>query len=184
MSRPIGNRIRNSREEHGLSLSELAEKTDCPEELLEKMEQGAVEPELGDLVRISRVLGVSLGEFMDEILTPDPYIVRESELAAEVAQDAKSAFHQQYYSLGKGKAGRRMEPFYIILGPCPRELKSSQHHGEEFIVVVSGTVILQYGQSSFELGPGDSAYYNSDAPHTVCAAGEKAVIYAVMHVSD
>lgn len=184
MSKPVGIRIRDNREDKGLSLEELAEKADCPVERLEKMEQGGLEPQLGDLVRFSRVLGVSLRTFMDDILTPDPYIVREAELAEEVAGDTQPHVSQRYYSLGKGKAGRKMEPFYIILGSCPQELKSSKHDGEEFIIVVSGRVKLQYGQGSYELGPGDSVYYNSDAPHSVCAVGEKAVIYAVMHVSE
>lgn len=184
MTKPIGNRIRDCREDAGVSLRELAEKADCPQELLEQFEAGTADPELGDLVRMARVLGVPVRTFMDDILCPDPYIVREAELAGEMAATARPATLQNYYSLGKGKAGRRMEPFFIILGPCPEQMPSSLHDGEEFIVVMSGTVRLQYGQASHELGPGDSAYYSSDAPHSVCAVGEKATIYAVMHVPE
>ncbi len=184
MSKPIGNRVKSCREDSGFSLQELAEKADCPEELLQQIEQDDVEPQLGELVRFSRILNVPLRTFMDDILSPDPYIVRGSELAADVAEDEQAPSSQRYYSLGKGKAGRSMEPFYIVLGPCPRELKHSTHDGEEFIIVVTGTVLLQYGRNSYELGPGDCVYYNSDMPHSVCAAGEKATIYAVMYVED
>ncbi len=184
MSKPVGRRIKSCREESGISLQELADKADCPEALLQQIEQEDIEPQLGLLVRFSRILNVPVRTFMDDILTPDPYILRQAELAEEVAKDSQSTAMQRYYSLGKGKAGRRMEPFYIVLGPCPQEVRSSMHDGEEFIIVVSGKVLMQYGRNNYELEPGDCVYYNSDMPHTICAAEDKATIYAVMYVAD
>jgi quercetin dioxygenase-like cupin family protein len=57
----------------------------------------------------------------------------------------------------------------------------SVHEGEEFIFVLSGTVLLEIGKESFELEPGDSAYYLSTTPHFITAKADKATILAVIY---
>ncbi len=48
--------------------------------------------------------------------------------------------------------------------------------------MLSGEVELQYGKDTFNLGPGDSAYYSSDVAHRIVALNEeKAEIFAVIY---
>ena len=62
-------------------------------------------------------------------------------------------------------------------------MELSSHEGEEFIIVVSGEVVLRYGQNTYQLREGDSMYYNSVVPHQVVAAnGAPASIYAVVYM--
>ena len=88
-----------------------------------------------------------------------------------------------FHSLGKGKIDRHMEPFFIdVLPQPPGQVKVSQHDGEEFIVVMSGEIELQYGGDTYVLKPGDSVYYGSDMPHRVVALNDrKAQIIAVIY---
>jgi quercetin dioxygenase-like cupin family protein len=76
-----------------------------------------------------------------------------------------------------------MEPFFIRLEPSSAdEDLFSSHEGEEFLVVVSGSIEVIYGQEGYELQPGDSIYYNSAVPHSVACRGEQAAeIYAVLY---
>jgi quercetin dioxygenase-like cupin family protein len=76
-----------------------------------------------------------------------------------------------------------MEPFFIEIAPEPNEDRQlSSHQGEEFIVVVSGSILVRYGNEEHVLEQGDSIYYNSIVPHYVGAAGDdKAEIYAVIY---
>ncbi|MDR0843521.1 MAG: cupin domain-containing protein, partial [Acidobacteriota bacterium] len=117
----------------------------------------------------------------------DPIIVRAGERAgARVSHKAGAAGGFEYFPLGRGKTDRHMEPFYIeIAGDAPAQV--STHEGEEFIVVISGEVVLEYGgvtgeaDESMTLQTGDSAYYNSVVPHTLKAVGDKpASIYAIV----
>jgi quercetin dioxygenase-like cupin family protein len=61
------------------------------------------------------------------------------------------------------------------------EKEISVHEGEEFIFVLDGVVMLEIGEDSFELEPGDTAYYLSTTPHHIAAKSGKATIIAVMY---
>jgi quercetin dioxygenase-like cupin family protein len=57
----------------------------------------------------------------------------------------------------------------------------SVHDGEEFIYVLDGTIVLNIGEDTFDLSPGDSAYYLSTTPHLVASKKGKATIIAVLY---
>ncbi len=182
----LGNRIQCFRERLGLSPEELAAKAGVSVATIMAIESGEADPILGVRIKLARALGQRLGTFMDDISSPDPVVVR-----AEDRQPVAQPTHTQadackpavcYFSLGKGKTNRAMEPFFIEFAVCePADLSS--HEGEEFIVCVSGTVAIEHGGKSFELKPGDSIYYDAVVPHRVFAQGDKpASIYAVVFV--
>ena len=79
-----------------------------------------------------------------------------------------------------------MEPFFIeILPEHDEERRLSSHEGEEFIVVVCGTIEVIYGTETHILETGDSIYYNSVVPHYVSSAnGKEASIYAVLYLPE
>jgi transcriptional regulator with XRE-family HTH domain len=181
----IGSRIKNFRERKGWTREELAEKTTLDAAFITSVEEGEVNPALGIMVKIARALGTRLGTFMDDEITSDPLIVRLAERKEETVAHASGAASPDmtYYHLGRGKADRSMEPFFITLEPTTEPQDLSSHEGEEFIVVVSGEVSLVYGNEEHILGPGDSMYYNSVVPHYVGAHGDApAQIYAVVYV--
>lgn len=180
----IGSRIKSFREERGLSLEDMADRSGLDKALIEAIEAGKAAPAVGPLVKIARVLGCRLGTLLDDVQSKDPHIVRRKEREEEFSLQlaAGEGRTQTYYSLGKGKSDRHMEPMYIELAPENNEELSS-HEGEEFIVVVSGKVQLVYGKQVYELEAGDSMYYNSIVPHHVgCAGDDKAAIFAVIYV--
>lgn len=181
----IGSRIKNFRERKGWTTEELAENAKLDAAFVASIEDGSVRPALGIMVKIARALGTRLGTFMDDELTQDPLIVRLNNRQQETVAHAGShtSPEMEYYHLGRGKADRSMEPFFIKLEPTDENHELSSHEGEEFIVVVSGEVKLVYGNEKHVLGPGDSMYYNSVVPHFVGAHGTTpAEIYAVVYI--
>ena len=181
----LGARVRKFREERELSLEQLAEAAGVSTDMLKSLEEDNIYPSLAPLQKIARAMNIRLGTFMDDVGVNDPLVVRKAEqdtdLAMQKSKGKKAAFI--YHSLGKGKADRNMEPFYIEITPEPEEDRTfSSHQGEEFIVVVKGKILLRYGQKEMVLEAGDSAYYNSAVPHYVGACGEgPAEIYAVIY---
>ena len=181
----LGARIRALREERQLSREELARKAQISPERLAAIEDHGESAALGVLVKISRALGARLGTFTDDAACSDPCVVRAEERSgASLAQTGvHRPGHMDYHSLGRGKADRHMEPFYIEMEPGGAETETSAHEGEEFIVVLRGKVRLVYGAQTIVLNPGDSAYYNSVVPHLVaCEGDEPAAIHAVVYV--
>jgi transcriptional regulator with XRE-family HTH domain len=177
----LGSRIRAFRERLDLSREELAVNAGLNLELITAAEEGRTYPSLGVLLKISRALGQRLGTFMDDHYREDPLIVRADERQRETAPhpgDAQGPY--RYFSLGRGKTDRHMEPLFIEIDPGQPETLAS-HEGEEFIIVVSGEVLLKYGKATHTLRPGDTLYYNSIVPHFLGASGgAPASIYAVI----
>jgi transcriptional regulator with XRE-family HTH domain len=188
MEKRVGERIRAFREKQNLSLTDLSVRTGLDETFLSAVESEDRYPSLGPLLKIARALGLRLGTFLDDQVSRDPLIVRLGERSQELAmhQSGGKPVSHAYYSLGRGKTDRHMEPFFIEMAPEPGADKAlSSHEGEEFIVVVEGQVQLIYGRETSVLNPGDSLYFNSVVPHNVSAAGTgKASIYAVLYFPE
>ncbi len=177
----LGSRVKTFRQRLELSQESLATNAGLDIGLVAAIEEDQAYPALGTLLKLSRALGQRLGTFIDDHFRDDPLVVRAAERQEGVSPHAGDiAGPYRYFSLGRGKTDRHMEPLYIEL-PAEQEEKASSHEGEEFIVVVSGEILLSYGQKRLTLGPGDSVYYNSIVPHFVGASGGKAAsIYAVI----
>jgi len=181
----LGARVKKFREERELSVEDLAEAAGVGVDMVEALEKDNIYPSLAPLQKIARAMNIRLGTFMDDVDVNDPLVVRkadqDTDLAMQKSKGKKAAF--LYHSLGKGKADRNMEPFFIEVTPEPEEDRNfSSHQGEEFIVVIKGKILIRYGQKEVILEPGDSAYYNSAVPHYVGACGDgPAEIYAVIY---
>ena len=73
-----------------------------------------------------------------------------------------------------------MEPLFIRIEE-DEEKAMSTHEGEEFMIVVSGKIIVKYGKEEHILEKGDSVYYNSVVPHFIGAVDGPAEILAVLY---
>ncbi|MDR0563290.1 MAG: cupin domain-containing protein, partial [Spirochaetaceae bacterium] len=187
----------------------LAERSGLPLELIRRIEEQGHIPDLAPLMKIARALGVRLGTLLDDHAELGPVITRagNAERTARFitglpgsahagadspagvkpagvkpaggAEDGKKGL--SFHALAEDKGGRHMEPFIVDIEKESEQAKST-HEGEEFIYVLSGGIVLEYGADTFRLGPGDSVYYDSIVPHRILpgvpqAAQILAVIY-------
>jgi len=182
----IGQRIHTYMERSAMTLEELAAATGQEPAFIQAVIEDDVVPSLGPLLKIARALGVRLGTCLDDQSCADPFIVRHGERQGSLSllRGKDRPVSQKFYSLGKGKSDRHMEPFFVELMPEEgSEKKLSSHEGEEFIVVQQGRVEVIYGRETHVLETGDSIYYNSVVPHNVSCCGNKpAAIYAVLYI--
>jgi quercetin dioxygenase-like cupin family protein len=58
-----------------------------------------------------------------------------------------------------------MEPFLITLTGESDAYPIFQHEGVEFIHMIEGSVVYRHGERSYELNPGDSLFFDAEAPH-------------------
>ena len=133
----------------------------------------------GSIIKLSRALGQRVGTFMDDQFQPDPIIVRKDERVEETSNKAADGQYH-YFPLGRGKTDRHMEPMFIRIMPDVAHTTSS-HEGEEFIIVVSGKILVKYGKEETIIEEGDSAYFNAVVPHYIGAVDGPAEIYAVLY---
>ena len=178
----IGKRIRILREEKGISLDELSNMTGFDVELLSNIENNIVQPQLGTVIRLSKALDSAFGRLISGIGNRIYSITRKDEQKVVSRSTAKKGQKQvyTYKSLAPEVKGRHMEALIVQLEENP-DKEVSVHDGEEFIYVLDGVVVLNIGEETFDLKPGDSAYYLSTTPHLVASKKGKATILAVLY---
>jgi transcriptional regulator with XRE-family HTH domain len=185
-SEKVGQRIKSFMEQKDINMEELVRRTELSSDFLHTVVEDSVYPSLGPLLKIARALDVRLGTFLDDQFSKDPLVIRQAERKNELSmlRGKNKPVDLKFYSLGKGKSDRHMEPFYVeILPESAEEKHLSSHEGEEFIVVQHGDVEVIYGDETYSLTQGDSIYYNSIIPHCVSCVGQKpAAIYAVLYI--
>jgi len=180
----IGVRIKKLREEKGLSLEELSSMTKFDVELLANIENNEVQPQLGTIIKLSKALDSAFSRVLSGVGNKSYSITRKNEqktLARSTSGENKKQLYT-YKSLAPEVQGRHMEALIVQLEEKPG-VDKSVHEGEEFIYVLDGTVVLDIGEDSFDLVPGDSVYYLSSAPHLIAGKGGKATILAVLYGS-
>jgi transcriptional regulator with XRE-family HTH domain len=178
----IGKRIKALREHKGLSLDELSNMTGFDVELLSNIETNKVQPQLGTVIKLSKALDSAFSRLISGTGDRIYSITRKHEQKIVSRSTAKKGKKQVYIykSLAPEVKGRHMEALIVQLEENP-DKENSVHDGEEFIYVLDGIVVLNIGEETFDLNPGDSAYYLSTTPHLVASKKGKATILAVLY---
>ena len=185
----LGERIAEIRKTYSISREDLSERSGVSTDLIAKIEDAGLIPDLAPLIKISRGLGVRLGTLLDDHDQLGPVICRASDAVASsrfktgLPQGVAASGHHgmSFYALAADKSGRHMEPFIVTIEPDAQQEKST-HEGEEFIYVMEGTLSLEYGTDNETLKTGDSVYYDSIVPHRVFSADNNPVkILAVIY---
>ena len=181
----VGEKIKKLREEKGMSLAELAEKSGFSSALLSQVENHMISPPLGTLIKLAGSMEVPIGYFFDDEDEAPFVIVRSTDRKhiSRVASTKGVKFGYSYESLAQGKKNRFMEPFIVTLEPATKKDRNAYtHEGEEFIFVLEGEMEVTLEDHTDLLGPGDCIYFDSKLRHRVeCVGDSETKILAVIH---
>jgi transcriptional regulator with XRE-family HTH domain len=180
----VGERVRQVRDKKGLSLEDVSQRTDIDVLMLSQIEQGAVAPPLGTIIKLAKALEMRMGYFISGEQERPYTIVRHRDRKVVSRYDSKKAkyYGYEYESLAPHKKDRHMEPFLVTLEAADTQDERSTHDGQEFIFVLQGQMEVRLGEELHILDPGDAIYYDSTVPHLVKTHGEKTTkILAVLY---
>ena len=62
-------------------------------------------------------------------------------------------------------SGVQVEPYLITLSTESDVFPTFQHEGLEFLYMLEGEVVYRHGEQLFTMQPGDSLFFDADAPH-------------------
>jgi transcriptional regulator with XRE-family HTH domain len=170
----IGAHIRAGREATGMSLRELARRLDVTPSLLSQVERGLAQPSVATLYAVVAELGLSL----DAMFTPRP----EAAQAQPARPLVQRAAERTALDLEGGVRWERLTPapdpdvvFAFVTYPpgAPAAQPAVTHQGTEYGYLISGRLAVEVGDEAFELHPGDSIVFRSDAPHRFRAVGDE-----------
>lgn len=173
----LGQKIKSLRQRKGMSLQQMAQKTNLSEPLLSQIESEVVAPPVATLLKISKALNVNIGYFFQEEESGKrAVIVRKNErkqVFRRIHEDPSKVGYY-YESLAYPKADKHMEPFQVQFALKKKEdLLFFNHKGEEFLYVLEGQLEFNYENEAYLLEPGDSLYFDSSIPHAFRAVGKK-----------
>ena len=158
----IGERVRLERKRRSWTLDQLAQRSGVSRRMLVTIEQGATNPSIATLLRLSDALGVGL----PALVAPGPpssvTITRKADRAALWTSAAGGA---AYLAAGT-EPPEVVELWDWLLGPGDEHRSEAHSAGtRELMTVLKGTVRLSVGEQTWDLRTGDAASFAGDVEH-------------------
>jgi transcriptional regulator with XRE-family HTH domain len=163
----IGREVRAFRKKLGITVADLAAATGLSLGMLSKIENGITSPSLTTLQALSRALGVPVTAFFRRFEEERSVVFVKAGEGVEIERRGTRAGHQ-YSLLGHVDAntsGVVVEPYLITLSEKSDVFPTFQHEGMEFLYMLEGEVVYRHGEHLFRMLPGDSLFFDADAPH-------------------
>ena len=163
----IGREVRAFRKQKEITVADLATKTGLSIGMLSKIENGNTSPSLSTLQTLANSLSVPLTSFFRRFEEQRMAVHTKSGEGVELEREGTRAGHQ--YNLlghiGSNASGVIVEPYLITLSAKSDIFPMFQHGGIETIYMLEGKVNYRHGDEVHDLRPGDTLFFDADAPH-------------------
>ena len=160
--REIGHRMQGLREACDVTAEEMAQDLEVDLDRYLRWEATGAGVPISAIYHMARKFGVEFTEILTGTAAKlDTYQVVRAGEGKEV--DRYPGYH--YDDLAWRIADKIMQPLEVVLDPTDEPAKLVTHGGQEFNLVLEGTVIVTIGDEEFALNPGDSVYFNPRIMH-------------------
>ncbi|MDB2390118.1 XRE family transcriptional regulator [Alphaproteobacteria bacterium] len=163
----IGREVRAHRRQKKITVAEFAQLTGISTGMISKIENGNTSPSLSTLQTLSDALGVTLTSFFRRFEESRTAIHTKAGEGVEMERAGTRAGHQ--YNLlghiGSNASGVMVEPYLITLNEESDIFPTFQHDGIETLYMLEGEVSYRHGDHLYVLQPGDTLFFDADAPH-------------------
>lgn len=176
LAEAIGTRVRHERLARRWTLDQLAAAADVSRRALINVEQGASNPSIGLLLRLSDALGVGLPALVEPPRAPSASVTRSGDGAVLWTGERG----------GRGVLVAATPPPHVVelwdwtLGAGDRY--DSQAHAagtRELLQVRQGSVLVAVADQELVLGPGDALTFCGDLPHAYASAGDQPAAFSL-----
>ena len=163
----IGREVRAFRRQREITVADLSATTGLSIGMLSKIENGNTSPSLTTLQTLANALAVPLTAFFRGFEETRAAVHTKSGEGVETERAGTRANHQ--YNLlghiGANASGVIVEPYLITLSSEADVFPTFQHSGIETIYMLEGEVDYRHGDTVYPLKPGDTLFFDADAPH-------------------
>lgn len=156
----IGNKIRQLRTQKGLTLEELASRSELTKGFLSQLERNLTSPSIDSLDDILEALGTNLADFFQEDKV-EQYVFRDADFFIDERGDCT------VHWIVPNTQKNRMEPILLTLPENGKSFEVAPHSGEEFGYVVDGTVTLECDGKQSTLRRGETFYLHGRTFHSI-----------------
>ena len=161
----IGQQVRAFRKQLHMTVAEVAGQADLSPGMLSKIENGLTSPSLATLKALSSALNVPVTAFFRKYEEERDATFVKAGQGLNIERRGTRAGHQ--YQLLGHTVGKQVfvEPYLISLTEESDVFPLFQHDGVEFIYLLAGEMIYRHASETYRLTPGDSLFFDADAPH-------------------
>lgn len=163
----IGREVPTYRRKREITVAELSSITGISIGMLSKIENGNTSPSLTTLQSLANALSVPLTNFFRRFEETRTAVHTKAGAGVELEREGTRANHQ--YNLlghmGSNASGVMVEPYLITLSDKSDVFPTFQHAGIETIYMLDGEVEYRHGDNVYNLRPGDTLFFDADAPH-------------------
>jgi len=159
----ISERVRRWREEKGLTLQQLADRSDLAASTVQKVETGQMIPSVAVLLKLARGLGRRMTELVHDA-DPERELVHVR-AAQRVALGVPDKMMVERLSADLSEPV--LEMWRVTLHPGVSSGRAPIHYeGEELALCERGQVVFQVGDEETVLRAGDSLHFKATLPHS------------------
>ena len=182
----VAQRIREMREIVGYTVAEMAEKTEIPQALYMEYEAGTADLPFTFMHKCAKIFGLELTELLEgHSAKLSGYTVTRKGMGMVTAsedgitiQDMAAMFRQKLAT-----------PYWVTYQYSPelqnQPIHTTTHDGQEFNLVIKGSMRIRVGDHEETLHEGDSIFYKSSTPHGMIAIdGADCVFLSMIMASD
>ncbi|MCR5041849.1 MAG: cupin domain-containing protein [Clostridia bacterium] len=165
----IGARLRVLRESGDCSVAELASELGLDPDVYASYEMGGGDVPISVLYAVANKFGVDF----TELATGQPARLETYNLIRRGGGKVVNRNPEYHFEdLAYRYTNKIMQPLLVTLEPTDKPAKLITHTGQEFNLVLEGTVIITLGDREFVMTPGDSIYFNPTIPHGQRCGGD------------
>lgn len=189
----IASRLRDLRRTRSLTLETAARRADLSPAHLSRLETGRRQPSLPMLLGLARIYGTTVSELLGEMPPERDAIIRGAPPAGAsggtpgavtggasgvVIAGASGGLPDGSFGGAEadgwmyrqaGGSGRAMQALRVRVPHGAQGDLVRVHPGEEWLYVLEGRLRVSLGETVHDLGPGDSAHFDSLTPHRIAA---------------
>ncbi|OKI63393.1 helix-turn-helix domain-containing protein [Micromonospora sp. CB01531] len=159
----LGDRLRELRLRHGMTLRQLATAAEVSPALLSQLENNVTDPSLSTLRKLATVFKAEVSALFSEPNAPTVHLSRPGERMRLTAPLGEIAYER----LTPGRGDLEM----LSATMNPGDVSASErrgHESTECIVVLEGEVVVEVEQHRYVLNAQDSLTFDSRLPHRFC----------------
>lgn len=161
----IGTKIKELRLQKQLTQEELADRCELTKGYISQLENDLTSPSIATLIDILQSLGTSLSEFFSD--DDDEHIVFSEEDMFE-----KENENNTIRWLVPTAQKNAMEPILITIKKGGASEPDLPHDGEEFGLVLQGSIMVSVGKKQVRADKGDTFYFRSSKAHRIENVGD------------
>ncbi|MDP4239276.1 MAG: XRE family transcriptional regulator [Bacteroidota bacterium] len=174
----IAQRLHGLRDSLDLTTEAVASKCGISQADYERYESGNSDIPMSFICEVAQTFGV---ETTALISGDDPHSTAYFVTRKGTGKSVERTKEYKYLSLAHGFRNAKAEPFEVSVEPSNKPIHLNTHSGQEFNLVLEGTMQLQIAGNNVTLNEGDSIYFDANKPHGMKALnGTKVKFLAVI----